>query len=294
MPTIRPENIRTPIRRPASAAQDRPRKSPRVTRPKRSAYGKKGSVGLIRYSLLAGMVVALLGSGWWLWRSDALSNGIARLGAGLGDAAQSEDLILAQIDITGLENLDAAGVTRASGVILGGPVLSADLEAIRDRIVALGWVKSAVVSRRLPGTLKIAVSEREPFALWQFAGRLRLIDRSGAEITQDRLERFAHLPLVVGAGAPKHAAALLGVLGTQAALAGRIQAAVRIGNRRWDLHFENGVDVRLPEEGVAAAWKRFVGLQQESRILARDVDVIDLRLPDRIAVRRAAESKAGS
>lgn len=294
MSTLRPESIRTPIRRPASQAPAAPRKRRRVKAAKRPSYGKKGTTGLIRYGLLAGGCVGLAYAGWALWDADALSSRVAQFGAGLGAVVQSEDLMLAHIDVTGLHHLKAATVTRASGVVLGEPVLSANLSDIRDRIVALGWVESAVVSRRLPGTLKISIRERKPFALWQIAGRLRLIDRTGAEITQSRLERFARLPLVVGAGAAKHAEDLLEVLATQPALAGRIQAAVRIGNRRWDLHFENGVDVRLPETGVGIAWKRFVGLEQESRVLARDVDVIDLRLPDRIAVRRAARTNSGS
>lgn len=293
MSTLRPGSIRTP-RRSTPVAQDAPRKPRRVKAPKQPGYGRKGSTGFIRYGLLASACLGLAYGGWWLWDSDELTGGVARLGAGLGTAAQSEDLVLAQIHVTGLHNLKAETVIKASGISLGDPVMSADLSDIRERIVSLGWVESAVVSRRLPGSLKIAIREREPFALWQFAGRLRLIDRSGAEITQRRLERFARLPLVVGAGAAKHADDLLKVLTTQQALAGRVQAAVRIGNRRWDLHFENGVDVRLPEKGIEKAWQRFIGLEQKSRILARDVDVVDLRLPDRIAVRRASQSNAGS
>jgi cell division protein FtsQ len=61
--------------------------------------------------------------------------------------------------------------------------------------------------------------------------------------------------------------------------------AVLVANSRWDLHLENGVTVKLPEKGIDAALAELVKLDSQSRLLDRDVSVIDLRLPDRITVR---------
>jgi cell division protein FtsQ len=64
-----------------------------------------------------------------------------------------------------------------------------------------------------------------------------------------------------------------------------MRAAVLVAERRWDLHLENGVTVKLPEKNVRQALATLVKLDAEQQLLARDVVVIDLRLPDRVTVR---------
>ena len=58
-----------------------------------------------------------------------------------------------------------------------------------------------------------------------------------------------------------------------------------VAGRRWDLHLEDGVVVKLPEVNPSAALAQLVKLNAERQLLARDVIVVDLRLPDRITVR---------
>jgi cell division protein FtsQ len=136
----------------------------------------------------------------------------------------------------------------------------------------------------------VYLEERRPLALWQRKGRHLLIDREGIVITRRNLGRFSSLPVVLGKGAPRHAAALMDMLARQPALFTQVEAAVRIGDRRWNLRMKYGVDVNLPEEGAADAWKRLAGLVAEHRIFERDVAVIDLRLPDRLVVRLAPKA----
>ena len=62
-------------------------------------------------------------------------------------------------------------------------------------------------------------------------------------------------------------------------------AAVLVSGRRWDLHLDNNVTVKLPEKHVREALAQLVALNQSEQLLARDVVVVDLRLPDRVTVR---------
>ena len=62
-------------------------------------------------------------------------------------------------------------------------------------------------------------------------------------------------------------------------------AAVWMSERRWNLRLDNGVDVRLPEDDPADAWTRLARLERDHGLLARAVDAIDLRQPDRLIVR---------
>jgi cell division protein FtsQ len=101
---------------------------------------------------------------------------------------------------------------------------------------------------------------------------------------------FSDLPLVVGAGAPASAAALLDALGAYPTIVSHVVAAVRVGGRRWNLHLANGCDVLLPEDGEPAALQLLAGLQQAHALLDRPLQVIDMRLPDRLVVRPRAEA----
>jgi Cell division septal protein len=64
-----------------------------------------------------------------------------------------------------------------------------------------------------------------------------------------------------------------------------VVAAVRIGNRRWDIIFEGGIRVYLPEINMSKAWSRLASANLENNFFDSDVKVIDLRFPDRMILR---------
>ena len=69
-------------------------------------------------------------------------------------------------------------------------------------------------------------------------------------------------------------------------------AAVRVGERRWNLRLNNGADVMLPEGHEVAALDRLMQLQQQHALLDRPLAAIDLRLPDRLVLRPRADAEA--
>ena len=97
---------------------------------------------------------------------------------------------------------------------------------------------------------------------------------------------------MVGPGASRAAASLFQMLATEPQLGQRVVNAVRVRDRRWDLDFDNGVTVRLPEDGVADAWAKLAQLEREQKILGRDIAGVDLRLADRVVVRLTPEAMA--
>jgi cell division protein FtsQ len=75
------------------------------------------------------------------------------------------------------------------------------------------------------------------------------------------------------------------MLATEPDLAARVSAAIRVGDRRWNLLIDNSIDVLLPADEPAAAWAQLALLERSSAILKRDVRTVDVRLPDRLVVR---------
>jgi cell division protein FtsQ len=202
--------------------------------------------------------------------------------------------MLTKVELEGRVRQSRESVMAALGVARDMPVMDIDLAAVKTRLEKLNWVRIAELERRLPDTLFVRITERQPIAFWQRDGRLALIDRDGSVIAAERLDLDGPLPVLVGDDAPAHAAALIAMLATEPALAPRVNAATWLGDRRWNLRFDNGVEAALPETDPASAWHRLAGLERSDRVLERDIVSIDLRMPDRLVLRRTAEPKTES
>lgn len=185
---------------------------------------------------------------------------------------------LSEIDVLGALDLD--GMTSLIGI---------GAEEARQRIAALPWVEQVSVRKIYPSTLEVELVERQPFAIWQSGRDLSLIDANGNVIVPFQGMRFADLPLVVGLGANEAAAGIIAATGAHAELAGRVRAYMRVGERRWDLRFDSGVTVKLPEEHVDRALQELVAIERRNNILERDIETVDMRLGDRLIVRLTEE-----
>jgi cell division protein FtsQ len=191
-----------------------------------------------------------------------------------------------QRELTDAEVIAAAGVTATSSL----PFL--DVEAARQGLEALPLVKSATVHKLYPDTLAVTVEERKPFALWQNDGRVSIVARDGTAIDEMRDQRFARLPFVVGEAANARAGEIIALLDKVPDIKARVRASILVAQRRWNLSLDNGVVVRLPEEGADQALASLSALEASDGVIEKDVLAIDLRLPDRVAFRLGAEAAA--
>lgn len=191
-----------------------------------------------------------------------------------------------EVTIEGRQKTPESLLRAALGVRTGDPILGFSLADARARIETINWVQGATIERRLPGTIVVQLQERRPFAVWQHQGRFVLIDHAGNTVTDSDVASFAtQVPLVVGLGAPAAAASLIDALSAYPLIMSRMVAAVRVGERRWNLRMNNGADVLLPEGAEAPALAKLKELQSTYTLLDRPLQVIDLRLPDRMVIR---------
>ena len=245
---------------------------------------------------LAIVAVALLGvaaaaNSYLLWRDGHVAAGIAQGREGLVAGAAAVGFRIDEVLVVGRAETAHADLLAALGLARGAPIFAFDADAARRRVETLPWVRQARVTRMLPATVVVRIDEREPLALWQHQGRFALIDREGRVILRTRLERFADLPVVVGEDAPAHAARILAILAAEPHLMKRVTAMVRVGGRRWNVRIDGTIDVRLPEDGADAAWKRLAEYDRTQSLLNRNVRVLDLRLPDRLIVQTRVPDK---
>ncbi len=162
-----------------------------------------------------------------------------------------------------------------------------DVGAIRERLLRYGWIKDARVSRRLPDGLVIDIVERQPAALWQDNQQLSLIDANGVVLDRVPVSQMPDLPLLIGPGANAQATSLDRLLSGVPTLKPQLAAASWVGQRRWDLSFQSGETVVLPEGEQAAkdALAKFAKLDKSAGLLGRGLKRFDLRLPGKMTVR---------
>jgi cell division protein FtsQ len=270
-------------RGPRTSVSDRPGRLKLLLRRQRRLLRPAALVASVM--LVAGLALAAV-------RSNAPGGTVATLRERFGNATAAAGLRVNDVVIQGRANTPEPLLRAAIGVSKGDPILGFSVELARQRIETLSWVRHATVERRLSSTVVVYLQERLPFAIWQNQGKFVLIDRTGQVVANENLAEFHQLPLVVGPGAPTAAATLLDALTDHPDLQKRITAAVRVGERRWNLRLTNGADVMLPEGHEAQAIARLMQLQQEHALLDRPLAAIDMRLGDRLVVRpRPGENK---
>lgn len=204
---------------------------------------------------------------------------------------QKAHLELSQVPIQGHNRTKIEDIQKVLNLTQGMPILDIDLNEKRDAIAALPWVRSVVIERQLPNMIIIQVVEKEPIAIWQHHKKYSPIDEQGEPIPDDKTV-ISNVLLVVGEDAPKHTPQLIEELNKYPDIRKQVRSAVRVGKRRWDLYLndaEHGLVVRLPETDIADALQRLKEFDETGQILERDLNVIDLKLPDRLIVRSDAE-----
>ncbi|MHA1164801.1 MAG: cell division protein FtsQ/DivIB [Alphaproteobacteria bacterium] len=195
-----------------------------------------------------------------------------------------------KVTIEGQNRSTNAEVMKALGLDRSTSTLAFDTAEAQDRLEKLPMVRRAQVMRLLPSQLHVVLEERVPYAVWQHRSALHLVDQDGVVIEKILQRTNRKLPLVVGAGAAKHARDLLSELSQWPQIKAKVQAAVRVADRRWNLKLHNGMEVRLPEGDTARALKRVVELERSHAILSGDVISLDLRLRDRVTIRLSDEA----
>ncbi len=194
-------------------------------------------------------------------------------GFAIEDVKVSGNIQTSEIDIFQLLGLDGAT-----------SLIALDVNAARKKLTELPWVEDVDVRKIYPKTIEVRLKERQAFGIWQHGTELSLIEKSGSVIAPLRDNKYAGLPLFVGRDAETGAASFVDELADWPEIRNRVRAYVRIAGRRWDLHLDNGIVVKLPEENVPKALQLLSRMDMEEKVLSRDVAAVDLRLSDRTTV----------
>jgi cell division protein FtsQ len=239
-------------------------------------------MGALRRPVLAG---ALLFLGFValaaMFVGGFVGRGVHALERGVDGLAADAGFGIAEVHIAGNSRTPPEMLSAALGLEPGQSIFGADLRAARARVMALDWVADAEVKRRYPDAIFVRIVEKLPFAVWQSPDGIYVVERSGGVITNKDVDQFAKLPKLAGLGGNK-ASDIVDAVALHRAVFARTGVIERVSDRRWNLHFDDGVLVKLPETGWQQELDTLEHLIVDKDILGRDIVEIDLRSPQRI------------
>jgi cell division protein FtsQ len=213
-------------------------------------------------------------------------------------------LTINRITVTGNSRLSKGEVVALLDGIRGANMLTIDLDEWRRKLLSSPWVADAAMRRVLPGTVAVAISERQPMGIGRVNGELYLIDDRGGIIDQfgPNYAEF-DLPIIEGLTAtPRDNATLIDT--ARAALAASVLAALQarpdLARRVSEIDVTDDRDatlilkgdtalVRVGTEQFVERLQSYVDLAPALRERIAAIDSVDLRFDQRVYVRPAAK-----
>ena len=194
------------------------------------------------------------------------------------------DVKLKNVKISGIENTKASEVVNIVSKLRGISLISVDLKKISSEINNIDWVKKSDLRKIYPSTLEVKVYEHNPIAIWYNEGNKFLVDGESKIITELNPNKFKNLKVIAGPNALEDIPAIISMIKNYPDFAKKIKSLLRVGDRRWTIRLHNGITIHLPEKNVANAIEEIEDLDREFSLLSRYIEIIDMRLPDRIDI----------
>ena len=187
------------------------------------------------------------------------------------------------IKISGITNMSKKTVIQIVNAEKKSNIFNVNLSKIYNNLSDNDWVRDLYVERILPNTIKIEIQEKKPIGIWQNEMSNTLITKYGETISTANIYKFKNnLTIIHGDYANKNAYSILKILRTNKAFAQNIWSLTYINNRRWNLHFKQGIIVLLPSKGVLEAWNKIINLQGQYNVLNLGLTELDFRNPSKI------------
>jgi cell division protein FtsQ len=211
----------------------------------------------------------------------------------------ADALTIARITVTGTDRMSTGEVLALLDGLRGASMVTANLEAWRWRLLGSPWVADVAIRRVFPGTVAVAISEREPLGIGRIGDHLYLVDRRGTVIDEfgPGYAEF-DLPIIDGLAAAPGGGALVDE--GRAALAGRLLTALQdrpdLAARVSQIDVSDVRDavvilkndtalVRVGDERFVERVQSYLDLAPRLREEVPQIDYVDLRFDERVYVR---------
>ncbi len=221
----------------------------------------------------------------WFWVCFVLSvvfavyfaSRVIMVGMGYGNMARVRNISVS----ADKKDKDLSAIAVAASVAPGTRAYSVDLNQMNAKIAAVPGVKDSAVRRLSNGNLVVRVTLHTAVALWTDGEHYFPLSADGTIVNKPTDVRD-DTHVVFRGVVPNDIAEI-----TKAAhnFVGRLDYLEWIEGRRWNLYTMNGIVVMLPERDPLGAIASLVTLNNNHKILDRDISVLDMRDEARILVK---------
>ena len=182
------------------------------------------------------------------------------------------------IDIDGTKNLSHTEVLNIFADYTGINIFNVDLNKIHTEISKNNWVKNVYLKRVMPNKIKVSIIENKPIGIWQNTLGNNILTKEGVLISNYKTDVLEMgLPIIKSEKINQNIFKIIKILKTNKQMADDIWSLSYINMRRLDLHFKQGLTVRMPSENFTKAWHLVTKLNQKYNILNLGLTEIDLR-----------------
>jgi len=187
------------------------------------------------------------------------------------------------IEVLGANHLDKDDIIKIVRTYNNVNIFKVNIKDIYRKIKNNTWIKKASIQVIYPNTIKILLTEKKPIAIWQNRYGNNLITETGDVILEKNLDNFkVYLPIIIGDNANNNIHSILNIFSSNKDFFKNVWSLTFINERRWDVHFNQGLTIKLPSKNVGKAWEKVVHLDQNYNILSLGLTEIDLRNPNQI------------
>lgn len=197
----------------------------------------------------------------------------SKIAAFFEQAAVKYNVTLQKVSVFGCKNFDQKEIVAIFIKDLDKPLHNIDTKKRLQEIINISWVYKAAISKKVPNSIMIRITERCPIAYWQFNNEIHLIDTFGNIIKTKKI--FFGKPLLIGKSANKDAVNFVRLLNKYKFF--KIKYATYIGERRWDAIMDNNIIVKLPDENIEEAIRKYISLSASTPLDSEQITSIDMR-----------------
>ncbi len=192
-----------------------------------------------------------------------------------GNKRTSESDIAEIVNEIGKDNYNFSESTKENSY---QPIIKKIVLKIKEK---LPWINEVVITRNMPNSISISVTEYEPFAIWHKDDKKYVADKDGNIVLVQDVEEFKDLLILSGDGATNNVKSLFNIFAIDPNLGSQVYSATWIGGRRWDIRLDNGLLIKLPESNISEAWNGLLKIYNMQGAMV-GLSVIDLRVEGKI------------
>jgi len=226
----------------------------------------------------------------------------------IGFVLASDALTVTRITVQGNQRMSRGEVLGLLEGLSGTSIVLTDLESWRQKLLMSPWVADASIRRMFPGTLAVAIEERQPIGIGRIKGALYLIDKTGTVIDEfgpnyadldlpiiDGLSPIGEEGQTVDEARAALAGRLMSELASRPKLAGQV-SQIDVTDPRNAIVLLKGDTalLRVGDENFIERLQSYLDLMPALRERMPDIDYVDLRFDERVYVRPQRQVRPGA